>query len=766
VVTTPGIDGQAGWSPEVTAEQFQLLVEQVKDYAIFLLDPEGRVASWNRGAERITGYSATEILGKHFACFYPPEDAAAGKPAKALASATRTGRYQERGWRVRKDGERYFAQVSITALFDEHGEPRGFAKITRDSTSDLQAERTLREREQQLAEAQAVAKLGSFEWDLTTDRVTWSPELARIYGLHPASSSASLDGFLRQIHPDDRAAVTKTVRHAAVTGMPFRLEGRVVRPTGEPRLVASWGEVARNEQGRPWRVLGVCQDVTELRQREERLAEANAREELSRRLQSGLLPSLSLRGSSLWLGTRYQPGQERALLGADFFDVLDLPDGTVALLIGDVAGHGPDEAAVGVALRAAWRALVLTGHGAGELLNGLDQVLVRERPSVEVFTTVCCAWISPDRNRVTVALAGHPPPLLARDGTVEVVTAPAGPALGIHEDGHQWEPVLVEVGDAWTLLCYTDGLIEGLAAPGSVERFGIDALVEEVARLLGAPAELDELLDGVLEVVHAANGGDLSDDVAIVCLSRSPRTAGTLASPPAAGQPDLARRRSGTPATNGPAGMIERSGRASRRPAATDRIELHPGASSPARARRFLSERSTAWSLPEPLGDQLALIASELVTNAVLHAHTPLTLTIELRDDRVRVSVRDGSSPPAALRHYRQDALTGRDLGVIAAVSQAWGIEPAVDGKVIWAEFYLAGGTSRPAEPNDQHHAAPEPSPGGPGARKIRFLAVPVSGYRELQAHNDALFRELQLIRIGLRTGSADATPMPPAWPA
>jgi anti-sigma regulatory factor (Ser/Thr protein kinase) len=207
--------------------------------------------------------------------------------------------------------------------------------------------------------------------------------------------------------------------------------------------------------------------------------------------------------------------------------------------------------------------------------------------------------------------------------------------------------------------------------------------------------------------------------------------------------------------------MIEPSGPAFRRPAATDRIELHPSPSSPARARRFLSERSTDWSLPELLSEQLALVASELVTNAVLHAHTPLTLTVELRDDRVRVSVRDRSSAPAALRHYRRDALTGRGLGVIAAVSQAWGVEPARDGKVIWAEFDLAGGTSRPAEPNDQHHAAPAPSPGGPGARKIRFLGVPVGDYLELQAHNDALFRELQLIRIGLRTGSADAVPMP-----
>jgi anti-sigma regulatory factor (Ser/Thr protein kinase) len=208
--------------------------------------------------------------------------------------------------------------------------------------------------------------------------------------------------------------------------------------------------------------------------------------------------------------------------------------------------------------------------------------------------------------------------------------------------------------------------------------------------------------------------------------------------------------------------MIGRSGRASRRPAAAERIELHPSASSPARARRFLSERSAAWSLPSSLGDQLALVGTELVTNAVLHAHTPLTLAVELLDDRVRVSVRDGSSAPAALRRYRRDALTGRGLGMIAAVSRAWGVEPARGGKVIWAEFDLDGLRPRPAQTTDQHHPAPEPPPGGPGAKTIRFLGVPVGDYLELQAHNDALLRELQLIRIGLRTGGPDAAPMPP----
>jgi PAS domain S-box-containing protein len=535
---TPPASGGDG-SAEVAAEQFRLLVERVSDYAIFLLDPEGRVASWNAGAERIKGYQAAEILGRHFSTFYPPEDAAAGKPAAGLAAAVRDGSFQGHGWRVRKDGGRFYAHVTITALYDEQGQLKGFAKITQDVTAEREAERTLREREHQLAEAQAIARLGSFEWDVATDRVTWSAELGRIYGLGPDRSSGSFAEFVERIHPDDLAAAVRTLRRSAREGIPFREEVRVVRPDGGLRFLTTWGEVVRDERGRLTRVLGVCQDVTEWRRREAQLAEAHAQAELSRRLQSGLLPSLSLRTPTLALRTRYQPGQQRALLGADFFDALELPDGTVALLIGDVAGHGPDEAAVGVALRAAWRALVLTDHRAGELLNGLDQVLVRQRPSEEVFTTVCCARVSADRSRVSIALAGHPPPLLARDGKVEAVTVPAGPALGIYEDGYPWQSGELEVGDTWTLLCYTDGLVEGLRAPGSVERFGIEALTETAASMTAAPIGLDDLLDGLIEVVHTANGGDLSDDVAILCVGRWQRTADQVQPAGQAGPPTV-----------------------------------------------------------------------------------------------------------------------------------------------------------------------------------------------------------------------------------
>src|SRR5215207_6510357 len=505
----------------VRADQFRLLVDAVKDYAIFLLDPDGRVVSWNAGAERIKGYKAEEILGQSFSRFYEPDDIAAGLPARMLARAAREGRFQGRGWRVRKDGGRFYAQVTLTALVDGEGQLIGYAKITQDVTAELEADRIRREREYQLAEAQAVAKLGSFEWALAGDQVTWSPELYRILGLDRESYGGTIDGLLNLFHPDDRAEVAATLRRAATEGTSFRLQARVLRPTGEVRVLSSWGDVTRDEQGRPLRVLGVCQDVTDWRQREEALVEAQAQAELSRRLQSGLLPSLSLPDPALELRTRYRPGHERALLGADFFDALQLADGTATLLIGDVAGHGPVEAAVGVALRAAWRALVLTGHDAGELLDGLDKVLSRDRQSEELFATVCCCWISPGRDRITVALAGHPPPLLARAGRVETVEVPSGPALGIYDQPYPWEAGQLEADGPWTLLCYTDGLVEGRSTPGSVKRFGIDALEATVAELLAGTGGLQETLDRLLDVVHQANGGDLSDDLAILCLSRT-----------------------------------------------------------------------------------------------------------------------------------------------------------------------------------------------------------------------------------------------------
>ncbi|MEU5867423.1 PAS domain S-box protein [Nonomuraea sp. NPDC047529] len=132
-------------------ERFRLLVQNVVDYAIFMLDDQGRIVSWNAGAERIKGYRAEEILGTHFSVFYPPEDVAAGKPAMELEVAVADGRWEEEGWRVRKDGTRFWASVVITALYDDRGELRGFGKVTRDLTERRNVARALDERGMLLA---------------------------------------------------------------------------------------------------------------------------------------------------------------------------------------------------------------------------------------------------------------------------------------------------------------------------------------------------------------------------------------------------------------------------------------------------------------------------------------------------------------------------------------------------------------------------------------------------------------------------------------
>jgi PAS domain S-box-containing protein len=121
-------------------EQFRLLVNGVKDYAIFMLDPTGRVVSWNTGAERIKGYHAEEILGRDFSCFFSPEDIASGKPAMELEAAAVNGRFEDEGWRIRKDGSRFWTNVIVSALRDESGNLRGFAKVARDITERKNAE--------------------------------------------------------------------------------------------------------------------------------------------------------------------------------------------------------------------------------------------------------------------------------------------------------------------------------------------------------------------------------------------------------------------------------------------------------------------------------------------------------------------------------------------------------------------------------------------------------------------------------------------------
>jgi PAS domain S-box-containing protein len=135
-------------------QQFRLLVQGVTDYAIYMLDPDGRVSNWNAGAERIKGYRPEEIIGEHFSRFYSEEDRRAGLPWHGLVVAAREGRYEREGWRIRKDGERFWAHVIIDAIRDESGAIAGFAKVTRDITERKLAETALEQAREALFQSQ------------------------------------------------------------------------------------------------------------------------------------------------------------------------------------------------------------------------------------------------------------------------------------------------------------------------------------------------------------------------------------------------------------------------------------------------------------------------------------------------------------------------------------------------------------------------------------------------------------------------------------
>lgn len=159
-------------------ELFRLLVESVKDYAIFVLSPDGHVLTWNLGAQALKGYTKEEIIGKHFSIFYPPEAVQTGWPARELLLAEREGRFEDEGWRLRKDGSSFWASVIITALRGADGELTGFAKVTQDMTQRREAERRiqnlnreLRNRIAQLDESQRIVELRTLEFQRLSARV-------------------------------------------------------------------------------------------------------------------------------------------------------------------------------------------------------------------------------------------------------------------------------------------------------------------------------------------------------------------------------------------------------------------------------------------------------------------------------------------------------------------------------------------------------------------------------------------------------------------
>jgi serine phosphatase RsbU (regulator of sigma subunit) len=257
-----------------------------------------------------------------------------------------------------------------------------------------------------------------------------------------------------------------------------------------------------------------------------RLREAELLRAENARLERGLLPSPLIFNSELSWATRYKPGGQRALLGGDFFDAVELSDGTIRVVIGDVCGHGPNEAALGVALRVAWRALALADQTPEKTLLALERVLQVERNDAAMFVTfatLCDIELGTDLKRAQIRLAGHPAPLLF-DGTT-VIEAPVTERnlpLGATRCLGECSPNVIDLDPGWTMLAFTDGLVEARVGNDGarLDTVGLERLAQSAFETAGT---LGGVADKLIADAEDCNGAPLADDVALVLLSTAPR---------------------------------------------------------------------------------------------------------------------------------------------------------------------------------------------------------------------------------------------------
>jgi serine phosphatase RsbU (regulator of sigma subunit) len=250
----------------------------------------------------------------------------------------------------------------------------------------------------------------------------------------------------------------------------------------------------------------------------QRLREVELRQSESARLERGLLPQPLMETTKVAVHTFYRSGRAMGLLGGDFFDVVQVGEDKLHVIVGDVCGHSVDEAALGVELRVAWRALVLAGVPDEQILSALEQVLMTERRAREVFATVAAVAIDLAGNRATVRLAGHPPPVQLAEGRAVPVTARTGIVLGVRPTPTPATEVEF-AGDDWSLLLYTDGLIEGHIGVGN-ERLDVDGLCRLLAEPAAREVPLAALPAWLVGRAEQGNGGPLADDVAMLLISR------------------------------------------------------------------------------------------------------------------------------------------------------------------------------------------------------------------------------------------------------
>ncbi len=493
-------------------EQFRVMFER-HGAAMLLIEPDsGQITDANEAAVRFYGYSLDQLRAMRIDQInqLPPEEVAAER-RKAVREDKSLFVFPHR----LAGGEVRFVEVYSSKVM-VRDRPMLFSVI-HDISDRKQAEEALERTRDRLAEAQRIAHLGSFEYAAATQTTVWSEEEYRIYGLDPAGPSPAYDVMLADcIHPDDAALLDSTFTKAMETSSIYELEHRVVRPDGSVRWVYDRAHPYFDEQGNLLRYVGATLDITERKHAEERyrtLAEENERLyrqqlDIAENLQAAFLHIPAELGP-VRLGHLYRSATEAARVGGDFYDVFQVKEGKIALLIGDVAGHGIEAARTATLVKDVVHAFIHQTQRTHQVLKRTNKLLIEK--GLPGYVTLFLGILDTQTGELRYSSAGHPD-MLVRRASAEIETLRAGSSpLGIYPDA-VWKPRGAELQADDLLVLFTDGVIE---ARHNGEMFGekrLEALVK--SKRIAA----EQLPHVILDRVLAFSEGMLQDDVAILTL--------------------------------------------------------------------------------------------------------------------------------------------------------------------------------------------------------------------------------------------------------
>ncbi|HEY1828710.1 MAG TPA: SpoIIE family protein phosphatase [Acidimicrobiales bacterium] len=433
-------------------------------------------------------------------------------------------------------------------------------------------------------------------------------------------------------------------------------------------------------------------------------------------LQRAVLPDSLPQVAGLLLDAEYRAGVAGTYVGGDWYDVFELDDHTVIFSVGDVMGKGAPAAALMGQARTAIRAYAVAGQSPTQILSSLDHLfdtLVEDR-----VVTAVVGSVNPHTGVILLANAGHPPPLLLRANGTDEYTTTTGSLLiaaGLRHTPRPMQQLTLHTGDA--IVTFSDGLVERRGELLSVGMSRLSKVASTIGRD-GWPARPAAALASRL------SDDEQTDDVVVLCLN--------FVGVPGSGTEDPTVGR----ATDG-----------------MWTLRLEPVVQSTPMARHWINAH--LGDIPTEAAECAALLTSELVTNAVLHAGTPLSVTLHVMADRIRVDVADGNPVLPSVKDYGAEAATGRGLTLFNTLASDWGIQPVDGGKIVWFELPVdypvmpagvSDGTFRfdlvGIAQTDRHLQLDEDP-----VVTIRLIDIPVSLLQKASEEYEGLFRELRLMK-------------------